>query len=136
MRSTLHVTREQLPHVPIFKIFGDELQEFKIAWLASGAPEVASGIGLEVFEFIHPKQRKPADGFEFTRCGVFHVAMTVADPIAKRDEVIRAGGRKLGEAVPLPKNNWVAYCQDPWGNALELLPCGFEMMVLNGGGEH
>lgn len=126
-----------MPYVPIFKIFGEELQEFKIAWLGSGTPGDAAGVGLEVFEFIDPKCRKPEkEGFDFATCGVFHVAMTVSDPLAKRDEVIWAGGRELGEAVLLPNNNWVAYCQDPWGNAIELLPCGFEVMVLNGGGEN
>lgn len=131
LKPVLHITRKDTPGVPIFGIFGSQLQEFKIAWLGAG-----DSVGLEIFEFIDPCHRKPEiPGFDYALGGFFHIAMTVSEPLKKRDEVIQAGGRQLGEAALLPRGNQVTYCMDPWGNAIELLPCGFQTMVENGGGE-
>lgn len=131
LKPVLHVTRQKLPEAPIFKTFDSALQEFKIAWLGTG-----HSVGLEIFEFINPKHRRPEGPiFDYSRGGIFHVAMTVPDPEKLCQEVVKAGGKKLGETVPMPKGNVVVYCQDPWGNAIELLTTSFEQMILNGGPE-
>ncbi|KAK3934822.1 Glyoxalase/Bleomycin resistance protein/Dihydroxybiphenyl dioxygenase [Diplogelasinospora grovesii] len=147
LKPVLHVKREQFPGAPIFRVFdnndGSTLQEFKMAWLGTAAAAAghSAAVGLEIFEFIEPRhqyRRPPHEGpdsqfvLEYARGGFFHVAMTVADPEKSCAEVVKTGGRKLGETVPMPHRNLVVYCQDPWGNAIELLTTSFEQMVLNG----
>lgn len=133
----LHVRRETFASAPIFRVFDGDLREFKMAWLAgvTAAHSSSESVGLEIFEFIEPRHRKPEGpdfGFDYARGGFFHVAMTVPDPDALCAKVVAAGGRKMGETVPLPHGNMAAYCQDPWGNAIELVTTSFERMVQGG----
>ncbi|KAF2464022.1 Glyoxalase/Bleomycin resistance protein/Dihydroxybiphenyl dioxygenase [Lindgomyces ingoldianus] len=128
LKPVLHLKREQFPGAPIFKLFDDALQEFKLAWLGTG-----HSVGLEIFEFIDPCHRTPeGPAFDYSRGGVFHIAMTVTDPEKLCREVVKAGGSRMGELIPMPMGNAVAYCQDPWGNAIELLTTSFANMVANG----
>nr|WPM83323.1 ProsD [Phaeosphaeria sp.] len=128
LKPVLHVKRAHFPGAPIFKVFGDELQEFKLAWLATG-----HSVGLELFEFIDPCHKTPeGPAFDYSRGGVFHIAITVPDPEKMCVDVVRAGGKRMSDVVPMPMGNSMAYCQDPWGNAIELLTTSFSDMVYNG----
>ncbi|KAK8915012.1 hypothetical protein H634G_09926 [Metarhizium anisopliae BRIP 53293] len=138
LKSVIHVKRQHFPDAPIFQFFDSALQEFKMAWVAPKTTTTTTehAVGLEIFEFINPRHAKP-DGpeFDYSRGGFFHVAMTVADPAGLCEAVVKAGGRKLGEPVSMVKGHMCAYCQDPWGNTIELLTASFAEMVSNGAGE-
>lgn len=129
LKPVLHVKRELLPEAFIFKIFDSKLQEFKIAWLGTGR----NGGGLELFEFIEPAHRAPEQqGIDYTRCGVFHISLTVPDPEEVGQQVLEAGGTRIGLPVTMPSGDRVVYCQDPWGTTLELLSAPFEQIIQTG----
>ena len=89
----------------------------KLAHLATG-----DGVGIEIFEFSNPKSVLPEDNFEFWKAGIFHICLT--DPeiekLAKR--IDESGGKQRSKVWKLwpDKPYKVCYCQDPWGNIVEL----------------
>jgi catechol 2,3-dioxygenase-like lactoylglutathione lyase family enzyme len=121
--------RNITPDASIFKIYGEKLQKLKIAFLTSG-----NGVGIELFEFVDPPMEHPAT-FDYTRGGVFHICLTVADPEALCAKAIAAGGKKIGETVMpwafLDEDDIAMYIQDPWGTVIEFLSCSFEMLAAN-----
>jgi predicted enzyme related to lactoylglutathione lyase len=79
------------------------------------------GPTLEIFSYT---RLAPAVDAAVNRPGFGHVAFAVASVPEARAEVLRAGGRALGEVVTLAtatgaKVTW-CYVTDPEGNALEL----------------
>ena len=107
----------------------------KVAWLSAG-----NGVGFEIFEFIDPKFHQPqppstaaADddlGFDYSRGGFFHIAVTAPDPAALLEKVVKAGGRQIGETIDVYEDS-ALYFQDPWGNVVEVVSCSFEMLMGN-----
>ncbi|KAH1516699.1 hypothetical protein KXW39_007872 [Aspergillus fumigatus] len=129
LRPVLHVKRKEMPEAFIFKIFDEALKEFKIAWLVSEN----CAVGLELFQFIEPKHRRPEGSeFDYCRSGFFHVSITVQDPVAVSEVVVAGGGSKLAEPVSMPWGNVVVYVRDPWGNTIELLDGTFRQIVSAG----
>jgi catechol 2,3-dioxygenase-like lactoylglutathione lyase family enzyme len=118
--------RTETPEAPIFRVYGDKLEEVKVAWLACG-----NGVGFEVFQFIKPEYKKP-EVFEYNRGGFFHIAITVADPEAIAAKVEKAGGKRIGETVSM-YGETALYVRDPWGNVVECLSCSFEQLMGNRG---
>ncbi|KAF2660285.1 Glyoxalase/Bleomycin resistance protein/Dihydroxybiphenyl dioxygenase [Lophiostoma macrostomum CBS 122681] len=119
------------PCAPIFRVYDSKLHKVKLAFLSTG-----SGIGFELFQFIDPPMSEPAS-FDYTRGGVFHVAVTDPDPEALCERVVKAGGKKIGETVTPAscegegEKQLALYCQDPWGNVIEACSCSFEKMMAN-----
>lgn len=98
-----------------------------------GLARTGHSVGLEIFEFIDPCHGPPdGPGFHYSRRGMFHIAMTVGVPTKLYEDAVKADGARMGELVPMPMGNIVAYCQDPWGNTIELLTTSFAGMVANG----
>lgn len=120
---------EHISALPISEIYGPHLRRMKIAFLDFG-----DGVGLELFEFLDPPYRKPDDSFDYAKGGFFHVGITVTDPDDTAKVVCENGGKRMGNTLVMGSEKAV-YCQDPWGNAVECLSCGFEQMLLVGRGE-
>lgn len=79
------------------------------------------GPTLEIFHYSTLAEGVPT---AVNRPGFGHIAFTVADVPAAREEVLAAGGRPIGEVVTLTtatgaRVTW-CYVTDPEGNALEL----------------
>jgi predicted enzyme related to lactoylglutathione lyase len=79
------------------------------------------GPTLEIFQYSQLAAGVPT---AVNRPGFGHIAFTVADVPAAREEVLAAGGRPIGEVVTLTtatgaRVTW-CYVTDPEGNALEL----------------
>ena len=127
--AIVDVDRSAQPASPMFKMYGDRLQKVKIACLTSG-----NSVGIEFFEFIDPPLQQPAS-FDYTKGGVFHVALTVSDPEALCNEAVKKGAKRIGQSIlpweALGDDNVALYMQDPWGNAIELVSCGFELLMGN-----
>lgn len=113
------------PNAPLFKIYGDELQQVKVAFLTTG-----NGVGFELFEFINPRNKELAS-FDYTRGGYYHIAVTHPDPEMLCEMVLAAGGRKIGVTVTVFDDEKALYIQDPWGNTVEILSCSLEMLMAN-----
>ncbi|KAM0546763.1 hypothetical protein ACHAPJ_010691 [Fusarium lateritium] len=119
-----HIKRSEHPNDAIFRIYPDSLQEVKLARMATG-----NGVGFEIFEFVNPRF-KAAKEFEYERAGVFHICVTDADPEGLVKKVEAEGGKKIGETVdPSGKSEITClYLADPWGNVIEVIDVGFEVM--------
>lgn len=79
------------------------------------------GPTLEIFHYTKLAEGVPT---AVNRPGFGHIAFTVGDVAAAREEVLAAGGRPLGEIVTLTtatgaRVTW-CYVTDPEGNAIEL----------------
>ncbi|KAF2026879.1 Glyoxalase/Bleomycin resistance protein/Dihydroxybiphenyl dioxygenase [Setomelanomma holmii] len=132
IRSNRVTDRAAKPDAPLFRIYGDSLRKVRIALLGTG-----NGVGFEVFEFVEPAQRGVASGtFEYTRAGVFHIAVTTPDVEDAIACVRENGGSQIGQMVELGKDldgvmRHAAYLRDPWGTVVEVLSCGFEALMAN-----
>jgi hypothetical protein len=95
---------------------------------------MGNGIGIEFFEFIDPPMSQPAT-FDYTRGGVFHIAITDPDPDALCKKVLAAGGKQIGPVVEpfsaLNETDRAVYLVDPWGNTVEVVSCSFEQLLAN-----
>lgn len=130
LRQSVRLTDRRLtPDAALFRIYPEELQSVKIAFLVSG-----NGVGIELFEFIEPKMEEPA-AFNLTKGGVFHICLTTPDPDALCEKAVAAGARKLGSTITpwkhLDEDDCALYFQDPWGMVIELLSCSFEQLMAN-----
>jgi catechol 2,3-dioxygenase-like lactoylglutathione lyase family enzyme len=120
----VHIKRADKPSEPIFAIYGDALNEVKLAYMATG-----NGVGFEVFEFIDPGFKKNEVDFEYNRGGFFHTCVTDTNPDALADKVVKAGGSRVGTTVNLGAGITCLYVKDPWGNVVEILDTSFERLA-------
>lgn len=128
LRARAIQDRAVTPNSPIFTIYPGTLNKVHVAYLSAG-----NGVGVELFEFMDPKMDTDTQAnFEKTyfHGGFFHMAVTVPDLDATCAKVLKAGGRKIGESVPI-FGHTAAYVADPWGNVVELITASFERIMSN-----
>ncbi|KAH6892420.1 hypothetical protein B0T10DRAFT_560007 [Thelonectria olida] len=119
-----HIKRSEKPDDAIFGIYPATLNEVKLAWMTTG-----NAVGFEIFEFIDPKAEAQAESFQFHKSGFFHGCVTDPDPDALAEQVVKAGGRRIGRTVdPLGNGTKCLYLADPWGNVIEVLNVSFDEM--------
>ncbi|KAJ9143791.1 hypothetical protein NKR23_g6396 [Pleurostoma richardsiae] len=119
-----HIKRSEAPSAPIFAIYGDSLNEVKLAYMSTG-----NGVGFEVFEFVDPSFQAAGGGFEYRRGGFFHVCVTDPDPDALVARILRGGGAKIGATVTLVGGVTCVYVRDPWGHVVEILDASFDRLA-------
>jgi len=109
-------------------IFGPRFKEAKIVWLSSG-----NNIGLEILQFIDPKAELRSDNFEYWKSGFFHVCITnpnigdLCNKISEKGGKLRADIQIINEA----KQHKIAYCEDPFGNIIEIFTYSYEQVNAN-----
>lgn len=109
-------------------IFGAGFEKMMLAHLITG-----DGVGIELFQFCKPKSERPEDNFEYWKTGIFHICMT--DPeiedMAKR--IDQSGGKQRSKVWLLwpDKPYKVCYCEDPWGNIIEINSHSYEQIWSN-----
>jgi catechol 2,3-dioxygenase-like lactoylglutathione lyase family enzyme len=118
-----HIKRSETPDAGIFSIYPSNLNDVKIAYMATG-----NGTGFEIFEFLDPKPVKPAQEFEYQRGGFFHVCVTDAMPEELAKTVIKEGGKMIGKMAMVGPYKCL-YVADPWGNVVEILDTSFERLA-------
>jgi catechol 2,3-dioxygenase-like lactoylglutathione lyase family enzyme len=108
--------------------FGTELRRLRIVHLATG-----NGVGLELFEFVDPPSRRPVRDFEYTRTGFYHICVTDPDIDRLVARIVESGGRQLSSVWNALEDQpyRAAYCQDPFGNVIEVLSHSYERYVSN-----
>jgi catechol 2,3-dioxygenase-like lactoylglutathione lyase family enzyme len=99
-------------------IFGPRFRKAYQAHMVSG-----NGVGLELFQFVEPAVERRIDNFEYWKVGVFHICFTDPDVEDLARRIAAAGGRQRIPAFEfVPGRPYkLVYCEDPWGNVLELL---------------
>ncbi len=76
---------------------------------------------LELWQYSKPKQIGPKVGDLLAHeLGIRHLAFYVDDCRAEYQRLLDLGGHALGEPVGEAGNGSVVYCQDPFGNIIEL----------------
>ncbi|WP_148573815.1 VOC family protein [Nocardioides caldifontis] len=105
-------------------IFGEVWGGMRLAHLLD-----STGVGLELFEFPSPEPVPLPPHLEFWRVGVSHLAVTVDDIDHARERLEALGGRTRTPVFPLPGGRRISYCEDPWGNAVELSTHDYPALV-------
>jgi lactoylglutathione lyase family protein len=110
-------------------VFGAGWGSFRIAHLSTG-----DGIGIELFEF--PKTRPEERAFEYWRPGIFHICLQDQDLEDRVKRIESFGGRQRMSQVryyyPGEKPYRMVYCEDPFGNIIELYSHSYELTYSAG----
>jgi len=109
-------------------ICGSRFGGMKIAHMVTG-----DGTGFEFFEFLEPKPERREDTMEYWKNGFFHIAITHPDVEAKVLEITENGGSKRSKVWELFPGEGikVCYCEDPFGNVLEIISHRYEQVLAN-----
>lgn len=122
--------RSQAPAL-MRSVYGTQWRALSQAHLAS-----ANGMGVELFEFEGAPQ-EPTPGWRpgtIPGLGLYHFCVT-ARLIEELADGIDASGGRVNTAVdePAPGTYRMSYCEDPFGNALEINDRSYEQAHANRG---
>jgi len=106
------------------QIFGPTWGRMRIAHLGS-----SNGAGIELFEFIEPAVIVPEQNFPFATVGLHHVALTVPDFEETLQRLLARGGRQRCSPSEIFAGVLVCYCEDPWGNVLEVTNIEYDVLA-------
>jgi catechol 2,3-dioxygenase-like lactoylglutathione lyase family enzyme len=116
-------------------VFGDRFQKMMMAHLASG-----NGCALELFQFIEPAVERPLNNFAYWVAGYFHICVVDPDVARLAQEIQATGGKIRGSRVweefeggreGADDPYLSIYCEDPFGNILELYSHSHEQVYAN-----
>lgn len=105
-------------------VFGEGWVSFKIAHLST-----SDTIGIELFEF--PKNLKPRHEFNPYQTGIFHFCVKDPDIEGLVEKIVAAGGKQrmpIREYFPDEKPYKMVYCEDPFGNIVEIYTHSYELV--------
>jgi lactoylglutathione lyase family protein len=110
-------------------VFGPGWGSFRIAHLSTG-----DGTGIELFEF--PNTEAETRPFEYWRPGLFHFCLQDEDLEGRVKRIEELGGRQRMQQVrryyPGQKPYRMVYCEDPFGNIVELYSHSYELTYSAG----
>lgn len=109
-------------------VFGPGWGKFRIAHMSTG-----DGIGIELFEF--PNNETPEDNFEFWKTGIFHYCVQDPDIEGLVEKIVAHGGKQrmpIREYYPGEKPYRMVYCEDPFGNLVEIYSHSYEHTYSEG----
>jgi catechol 2,3-dioxygenase-like lactoylglutathione lyase family enzyme len=102
----------------IVDVFGPRIGGFRQAHMDTG-----NAVAVELFQFLEPRTAAERPDFDYWRPGVFHVCLVATDIDALVRRIAERGGRlrtsKVWDVFPGEPYR-MAYCEDPFGNVLEL----------------
>lgn len=109
-------------------IFGSKFKKLRIVWMSS-----ANNIGVEIFQFIQPKQLIKKKQIEYWSGGVIHIAVTERNIEDLLSRVIKTGGKQINKIWELDpkKHHKLVFCSDPFGNIIEIYSHSFEQFHAN-----
>jgi len=98
-------------------IFGPDCRR---GWLAhlSGS----NGVTIELFEFEDPRSEIRKDNFQYWKTGIFHFAIVDPEIESLVERIANTGGKLRSQVWTLVpgKPYKMAYCEDPYGNMIEI----------------
>jgi len=105
-------------------VFGEGWENFKIAHLST-----SDTIGIELFEF--PQNVIPKHEFNPYQTGILHFCVKDPDIEGLTQKIIEAGGKQrmpIREYFPGEKPYKMVYCEDPFGNIVEIYTHSYELV--------
>jgi lactoylglutathione lyase family protein len=109
-------------------VFGNGFGSFKIAHLVT-----SDGVGVELFEFRGAEP--PSPDFEYWKSGVFHFCVQDPDVEGLAERIVAAGGKQrmpVRHYYPGDKPYRMVYCEDPFGNIVEIYSHSYELTYSAG----
>lgn len=113
-------------------VFGRDWGSFRIAHLST-----ADGIGIELFEFRNAEN--PENNFQYWKTGVFHFCIQDPDVEGMVEKIVAHGGKQrmpVRHYYPGEKPYRMVYCEDPFGNILEIYSHSYELTYSAGAYQH
>jgi lactoylglutathione lyase family protein len=110
------------------RVFGADWGSFKIAHLSTG-----DKIGVELFEFPQAERREL--NFEYWKTGIFHYCVQDPDVEGLAARIVAAGGKQrmpVSYYFPDQKPYRMVYCEDPFGNIVEIYSHSYELTYSAG----
>jgi catechol 2,3-dioxygenase-like lactoylglutathione lyase family enzyme len=110
-------------------VFGPSFQRLRQAHMACG-----NGVALELFEFVDPVAQSRRENFQYWTTGYSHVCFIDPDVEGLAGRIARAGGRvRTTRAWPVfaEEEYRFCFCEDPFGNVLELYSHSHEQTYSN-----
>ncbi|MFO1151739.1 MAG: lactoylglutathione lyase family protein [Alsobacter sp.] len=110
-------------------VFGEGWGSFRIAHMSTG-----DGIGIELFEFPNSVRRE--NNFEYWKTGIFHLCFQDPDVEGLIKRIEENGGKLRMKQVrsyfPGEKPYRMVYCEDPFGNIVEIYSHSYELTYSAG----
>ena len=98
-------------------IFGANFRRGQLAQLSG-----ANGVCIELFQFDQPRSEVRPDNFEYWKAGIMH--FTIIEPEIEKmvQTIAESGGKARSKVWTLfpGKPYKIAYCEDPFGNIVEI----------------
>jgi catechol-2,3-dioxygenase len=114
-------------------VFGTSIKKLRIVHLS-----FCDQVGFEIFEFVEPKAERPANNFEYWKTSFFHIAITSPNIEQLAKKIAESGGKqrtKIWELVD-GKPYKIVFCEDPFGNAIEIYSHEFKQVWSNSKSEN
>ncbi|HJY09734.1 MAG TPA: VOC family protein [Nitrososphaeraceae archaeon] len=98
-------------------------------------PGVFENAGLTTFDsmFGDPKAERRIDNFEYWKSGSFHICVTDPNIEELWKRISDSGGKqrsRIWDVVP-DKGYKIAFCEDPFGNVIEIYTHSYEQTVAS-----
>jgi lactoylglutathione lyase family protein len=109
-------------------VFGPGFGSFKIAHLST-----SDGIGVELFQFREAEPPNPE--FQYWKGGVFHFCVQDPNLEGLAERIVAAGGKQrmpVRHYYPSEKPYRMVYCEDPFGNIVEIYSHSYELTYSAG----
>lgn len=109
-------------------VFGSQWEKMRVAHLMT-----EDGIGIELFEFIIPQQKKPQENLPYWESGIFHFAFTTSDMEKTLAQIKKYGGCVRTDCFTLSSGCQFVYVEDPDGTVFELYSIPYQKAQGKGG---
>lgn len=109
-------------------VFGADWKSFRIAHLSTG-----DRVGVELFQFLNAET--PENNFEYWKTSVFHFCVQDPDVEGLAKKIVEYGGKQrmpVRHYFPGEKPYRMVYCEDPFGNILEVYSHSYELTYSAG----
>jgi catechol 2,3-dioxygenase-like lactoylglutathione lyase family enzyme len=107
-------------------VFGIRFRHMRMAHLSS-----ANGVGIELFQLLDPPHERRTTSLEFWKNGFFHICVTDPDVEGAVARIVKNGGKQLSDiwaVKPELKDHKICYCEDIFGNIIEIYSHNYEQM--------
>ena len=91
------------------------------------------GTGFELFQFLEPAAKRRDDTMEYWKNGFFHIGITYPDVDGMVAKIVDNGGKRRSQTWDLfpGEDIRLCYCEDPFGNVLEIISTRYEQIFAN-----